>query len=133
MSLTPIDEHRDRGPDAPDEARGETTALQRFVSSVRSAFGRLVGAESVFGSANARGDGPVRQERAARTTEASSDCPPVAGLPERARPFTYPARDSDDENPVELVGVETAEGLTVSLPDNPDATITSDTWEPVEP
>jgi hypothetical protein len=55
----------------------------------------------------------------------------VSGLPDRRRPFTYPTRDRPERNPVDLVGETRQDTLTITHPDNPDATITSDVWEDV--
>ncbi|MBV0923201.1 hypothetical protein KTS45_03220 [Halomicroarcula limicola] len=76
-----------------------------------------------------------RSQTTARSDDepAPTECPPIADLPERDRPFTYPARGHADANRADLVSVESGEELTISLPDNPDATITSDVWESVEP
>ncbi|MFC7028128.1 hypothetical protein ACFQH8_12890 [Halomicroarcula sp. GCM10025710] len=55
----------------------------------------------------------------------------VSGLPDRRRPFTYPTRDRPERNPVDLVGETRQDTLTITHPDNPDATITSDVWDDV--
>jgi hypothetical protein len=54
------------------------------------------------------------------------------GYPDRDRPLTYPGRDSDGVNTTDVVGVETDDGLRLSVPENPDAEVVSDVWVPIE-
>jgi len=59
-------------------------------------------------------------------------CPSVPGFPDRQRPFTYPTRNHGEGNSVDLIGIETGGELTISLPENPEARLTSDEWVEVE-
>lgn len=61
-------------------------------------------------------DGPVRFEQ----------------FPDREHPLTYPGRDLSEINPTDVVAVETEDGVRLSIPENPDATIVSDNWVPIE-
>jgi hypothetical protein len=54
------------------------------------------------------------------------------GLPKRDRPLTQPVRDREFENAPDLEVTETDGKLSMYYPDCDDATITSDTWEPIE-
>jgi len=79
-----------------------------------------------------RGDGPDASAltRAHPPDTIRSDNHPQ--FPDRAYPLTYPGRDCSDINPTDAVGIETADGLRLSVPENPDATIVSDRWDPIE-
>jgi hypothetical protein len=54
------------------------------------------------------------------------------GYPDRERPLTYPGRERSGVNTPDVVGVETEDGLRLSVPENPDATVVSDVWVPIE-
>ena len=54
-------------------------------------------------------------------------------IPERAVPFTRPARDTDDENPPDLECTEQDGSLSIYHPEHEGAEITSDTYHRVEP
>ncbi|MBX0323029.1 hypothetical protein EGH21_08320 [Halomicroarcula sp. F13] len=98
---------------------------------------RLPGADRLLSVGDDRGgDRPqsrVHIDGLADRAVEPPECPRVGDFPERDRPFTYPTRNHSERNQVDLVCVETGDRLTVSLPENPDATLTSDTWERVEP
>jgi len=53
-------------------------------------------------------------------------------FPDRAYPLTYPGREVHGINAPDVVGIETADGLRLSIPENPDSTIVSDQWVTVE-
>jgi hypothetical protein len=52
--------------------------------------------------------------------------------PDRERPLTHPGRECSGVNTPDVVGVETEDGLRLSVPENPDATVVSDVWVPIE-
>lgn len=60
-------------------------------------------------------------------------CPSMEGFPEREYLLTYPGRELSAINSPDVVRVETDHGLRLSVPENPEATLTSDVWMPVEP
>lgn len=62
-----------------------------------------------------------------------TDCPTVADLPPRERPLTVPARDESWDNQPDLTVEESDDELTLSMPEESGATITSDVWEPIDP
>jgi hypothetical protein len=70
-------------------------------------------------------DEPPTDERASSSAGVGR-----SDAPEQAASATL-AGETDD-GVVELVSTETDDVLTVEAVDNPDATISSDTWEPVE-
>jgi len=79
---------------------------------------------------------------AERTTDATSgrsesgeqmeNCTEFDDFPDRDHPLTYPGRDLSDINPTDVVAIETSDGVRLSVPENPDATITSDVTVPIE-
>ncbi|WP_245180564.1 hypothetical protein [Haloarcula amylovorans] len=131
MSLTPIDKQRGGPPSTTSEEGDDSSLVGRAWARTRTVVDHLSGRVRRWFDRRRRG----RSQTTARSDDAPTpaECPRIADLPERDRPFTYPARDHADANQADLVSVESGEALTISLPDNPDATITSDVWESVEP
>ncbi|WP_276271596.1 hypothetical protein [Haloarcula litorea] len=133
MSLTPADETRGSTSDATPAPASDASLGERLRAGVRSALGRLPGGDRALAWYDAReADGPD-PETMADDAVTPPDCPAVPELPQREEPLTYPDRNRDTENDPDLVSTHRNQQLTVSHPDNPDATITSDTWERVEP
>jgi hypothetical protein len=147
MSLTPVDEPDQRGASATDgdeDPRSLTARIARRARRAVESLGRVVG------SALGRED---RTEIGSREQSAASDhahrhpltrldpdsdidgpnCPEVDDLPARKRPLTYPAREGSVSNDPDLVATRDAETLTLELPGEPEAHISSDTWERLEP
>ncbi|PSP93949.1 hypothetical protein BRC91_07720 [Halobacteriales archaeon QS_4_62_28] len=60
------------------------------------------------------------------------NCTEFDSFPKRAHPLTHPGRDLSDINPTDVVAIETTDGVRLSVPENPDATITSDVTVPIE-
>ena len=79
--------------------------------------------------------GRAETEPTTRSTAERTD--PTATLdtervPERVDPLTDPARDPSGGDSPDIVGIETAAGLRLSVPEHPESTIVSDKWVPVE-
>ena len=136
MSITPVDKPPD-GDDNSEDARS------RGPASLREYFSRFVSwlverAPVVHRPERAR-DGTPRDEASIRAREERvravdvNDERSFAGFPERERPLVYPARDLPGINTPDVVCVETECGLRLSVPENPDATLTSDVWTTVDP
>lgn len=136
MRITPVD----KPPDG-DDGSGEPS---RRRSTVRSYARRFL---SWFGSLVTRTRHVSQRERRSESRDAdraerdTSDLRPVdrtepvvsGDFPDREQPLTRPARDSTDINSPDVVGVQTEDGLRLSIPENPDAELTSDVWMTVEP
>ena len=122
MPLTPIDESRGDRPRPSDGAHAESSVAQRLWGRAKELLANL----PVGGSRFVPPDNDVDESAADPERDTGSD------LPTRERPFTTPARNSAEANQAEPVSIETDTELTISLPDNPEATITSDVWERVE-
>lgn len=134
MSVTPKGGRRDSRSD-PRQDGGRVPWWTRL----RTRFATFVRRLSSGLRASADEDDGVRQERPREALVHLADDsvgPPVSGsvqgFPDRHRPFSYPTRNLSDSNPVELVGTEDRDTLTIAHPHNPDATITSDVWVTVE-
>jgi len=116
MTLTLIDEGRSDRPQTPREERAEPSVPRRLWRQAKALLADLPMGGSLLASDD--------------DTDAERDT--TGALPTRDRPFTAPARHTAEHNQAELVCIETETELTISLPDNPEATITSDVWERVE-
>lgn len=138
MSITPVDKPPD-GDDAPD------SALSRRSSVLREYVGRFFSwlGECLYG-AGTRSESQDRSEstgtqlsrdedevEAARVK--SAECPSFNDFPEREKPLAHPARNTTGINTPDVVSIETDQGLRLSVPENPDAEMTSDVWMTVEP
>lgn len=138
MSITPVD----KPPDGDDEPDG---ALSRRSSVLRACVGRLVtwlGARVAEAGLGSDGQDATRSARTAASDGGSdveatpvepADCPAFEDFPEREQPLTHPARNLPGINTPDVVCIETEDGLRLSIPENPDAELTSDVWMPVEP
>ena len=118
MSLIPLDEPRGDGPDPGGAGGNEASLVDRVLSGVRAVLLALPGV-----SALASG-------RASHRSETSVDATDTDTSPEPNTPAPLPGGPASGQ--VEVVSTETDDTLTVEAVDNPDATISSDTWEPVE-
>lgn len=116
MSLTPLDESRGTSPSQPTEGEPTDTLVGRLGTALREAVRALVP------------NGP-----AGSTTDESSESTPALEPADRRRTERGSStRREPERGQLELVTTETDERLTVSDADNPDAKISSDTWERVE-
>lgn len=131
-----MDEQRGAGSDVPEGDGSPPPLLDRARQRLRSVVESLSVGRRCLDWFDTRGqDKPQSQihtDGFADDVVAPPKCPSVGELPRRSRPFTYPTRNHAESNPVDLVSVEAGDRLTVTHPDNPDAKITSDVWEPVE-
>lgn len=151
MALKPADDPEQRGQPEPmpDRRSGSQSTLMSGLGRLRGFFRRL-GDRLTRPFRSSTDDGDASTETAAvrrrrRMLEAPgslgsdadppelTDCPSVDGLPPRERPLTVPARDESWDNQPDLTVEETSDGLTLSMPEEPEATITSNVWEPIEP
>jgi len=123
MSLIPLDEPRGDGRSTTRDERDDRSLLQRFWAGMKATVLALPGARALV-------DRPT-----ATAESASSNAVPATREPDRPTdrkaPATIDNGPDEDEGP-ELVSTEEGDTLTVEVVDNPDATISSDTWEPVE-
>lgn len=151
MALKPADdpEQRGRPEPVPDRRSGSESILRRGLDRLRNSLRRV--ATRLVRPLRGRADDADASEdvasirRRRRMLEAPgafgsdadppelADCPDVDGLPPRDRPLTVPARDESWDNQPDLTVEETDEGLTLSMPEESEATMTSDVWEPIEP
>jgi|GEM_PF-3455546 len=140
MSITPVDKPPD-GDETPDEALSDRSwSLREYVGRVFSWLSGRVSSVTV----HAGSDGDARDTEAAsgrgetgseQNPEPVSpvDCPTFRGFPSREEPLTHPARNSPGINAPDVVSIETDQGLRLSVPENPDAVLTSDVWTTVDP
>jgi len=117
MSLIPLDEPRGGGPSTPDEDASEATLLGQFLAGVKAAVSALPVVSALV--SEPQDEGTQSAEPAALTT---------------ARPGaeSVPSSLPSGHEQMAVVSTETDDTLTVEAVDNPDATIQSDTWEPIE-
>ncbi|ACV48673.1 MULTISPECIES: hypothetical protein [Halomicrobium] len=110
-------------PDASNDARESVAGRVRAaIEHLRRHVGALLSRER---SANGTSDQRARRESAAYGLD-------LDRFPERAQPLTYPDRELDGLNTPDVIGIETDDGLRLSIPDNPDAAVVSDVWVPIE-
>jgi len=113
MSLIPLDDRRGDEEPTPPEGRTQHTTVGRLWDRLRSVLTRAT---------HRLGIRPATDEGSHGTVQA---------LPEETR--VEPGETSETlRTDLQLVSSENGETLTVTDADNPDATITSDTWETVE-
>lgn len=134
MSITPVDK-------PPDEDDAPNGPLSRRSSSLRAHVGRIFSWVAdraadvhslVDGTERSPATGQVISADRPRSVHADGSGS-LSEFPERERPLTYPARDVPGVNSPDVVSVETKDGLRLSVPENPDATLTSDVWTTVDP
>jgi len=118
MSLIPLDEPRGGGENTDRDGSDDAALVDRFLSGLKAVLLALPGVSALVSDA----DGG----RSASAIE------PVEGdaSADREAPAALPGGPAADR--VDVVSTETDDTLTVEAVDNPDATISSDTWEPVE-
>jgi hypothetical protein len=150
MSLIPADESESRGRDGDVVAGARSTSLvARTVSCVRSWVHSGVSALRSYLSRDRTIDGEQAATERTRSTSERDGSPrvvtttePVVHDSERNRAdirvdtgtaelFTQPP-EGDDANAPRPVGTVDGDTLELTLPDNDDASITSDVWERVE-
>ena len=117
MSLIPLDEPRGDGPNAGGDGPKDTSLVGRFLSGLRAVLLALPGVSALVSEAGSDQPEPVTD-----ATERNVS-------PDRKAPAALPG---GSEHEVEVVSTERNDTFTVEAVDNPDATISSDTWEPVE-
>ena len=116
MSLIPLDEPRGDGSTGGDGPE-DTSLVGRFLSGLRAVLLALPGVSALASESTSDRPEPVTD-----TTECDAS-------PDRKAPATLPGGSQGE---VEVVSTESDDTFTVEAVDNPDATISSDTWEPVE-
>ena len=136
MSITPVDKPPD-GDDGSDTPRQRPSSLLkvyvgRFVSWLGERFATAGDGSDSQTRSQATGD-PDKRGRTERTPAKAVNSPAFEDFPGRERPLTHPARDSPGINSPDVVSIETDAGLRLSVPENPDAMLTSDVWMTVEP
>ena len=135
MSVIPMDERLEG-----QAASGETTASRsvwgRLRAGLTSLIRRLPYSEALLdhhsGTNETKTSGQrshliVRDQRGTVPAMASAE-----SASDRHQPLSSSAQTLPDRDRVELTGEPTDGVLTITHPDNPDATITSDTWVDVE-
>lgn len=137
MSITPINE-----PPDPDERSGDTPSRR---SSIRTSVGRFASwlaarvTEVKQSIVSKKGERTETRTQSVRATSVAHDTihvgttRPSGGLTEYDRPFSSPTRELPDERGPTVISIETERGLRLSVPENPDETLTSDVWVTVEP
>lgn len=138
MNITPVDK-------TPDGDDAEDSALSRRSSVFRAYLGRFV---SWLGNCVSSTRISTKSRDRSRSTSAevlqpvtetepepvkATDCPAFKNFPGREQPLAHPARNSPGINTPDVVSIETDDGLRLSVPENPDAELTSDVWMSVEP
>ena len=137
MSITPVDKPPD-GDDSQDSpASSGSSRLREYAGRFFSWVGGVVAkARSTTDretTASSRNDPSGRATPAKPEPVRASDCPSFENFPGREKPLTHPARNSSGINTPDVVSIETQDGLRLSVPENPDAQMTSDVWMDVEP
>ena len=118
---------------APDVSSAQSDASDQTDRSVPGRLRDLVAAvtrrlrERLDGDASA--DDGTRDQPSQESATFDLD---REGYPDRDRPLTYPGREDHDVNTTDVVGVETDDGLRLSVPENPDAKVVSDVWVEIE-
>ncbi|MFC6865362.1 hypothetical protein ACFQGE_18100 [Halomicroarcula sp. GCM10025817] len=121
------------GQSVPRDDADDRSLTRRVLDGLTEVLRRVPGVRRVVPEGDDRDRTEVSGDSLADTAVDPPQGGSVAGLPDRRRPFTYPARNRSERNAVELVGETRQDTLTITHPDNPDASITSDVWEDVEP
>jgi hypothetical protein len=138
MSITPVDKPPDGDGEPDSSLDGRSSRVREYVGRFFSWLGaRVFGAGS---RSNGR-EGAQSGSQVGSPDGTAVEAEPVDSIdnvafddfPERARPLTHPARNGPGINTPDVVSIETDQGLRLSVPENPDAELTSDVWMPVEP
>lgn len=137
MSITPVD----KPPDGDEGSNGPLSQqsslrehVSRFVSWLvdrTASIGLLTDSPEHSQSSSQPVSSDAKDER--QQAIEFNNGPSFREFPNREKPLTYPARDSPGINTPDVVSIETEEGLRLSVPENPDAAMTSDVWTTVEP
>lgn len=136
MSITPVDKPPDREERGPGASRRSAVrkSVGRFFAWVRERVSAVLPSVEDREPALTVGSTPSTDAgEAARPAVATKGSAAVSTVRERDHPLTYPGRDLQGTNPPDVVSTETDDGLRISVPDNPDATLTSDVWTTVDP
>ena len=145
MSLTPVDRPPEGGEAAEDPRSRRSSPVRRYLAQFVSWVGdRLTAVRPVGRSAGTRGAGDRSADsgdqsvsrgssRSGRADAHLEDRTRAERSVDRARALARPRRDSPESDRTEVVSTETEDGLRLSLPSNPDATLTSDVWTTVDP
>jgi hypothetical protein len=120
------------GQAVPREDTDDRSLTRRVLDGLTEVLRRVPGVRRVVTESDDGGGDETTADALADETVDPPQGGSVAGFPDRRRPFTYPARNRSERNAVELVGETRRDTLTITHPDNPDASITSDVWEDVE-
>ena len=113
MSLIPPDESRGDRPTDGRDTPDELSLIDRFRGGLKAVLLAFPGVSAVLSDRSSD-----RSEPAMPATASGSEAPtPLPGGP---------------QSDIKVVSNESDDTLTVEAVDNPDATISSDTWEPVE-
>lgn len=137
MSITPVDKPPD-GDEGSNGPLSQRSSLHEYVGRFVSWLGDHTVStglftDSVESSQSSSQAVSSQMEDESPQAIKSTDCPSFREFPNREKPLTYPARDSPGINTPDVVSIETEEGLRLSVPENPDAAMTSDVWTTVEP
>lgn len=121
MNRTPLSEPRDSASPTTREEPVRSGIFGRLWDRIKSGFKSLIG----------RDHAAVQDSQ---ETQSGMLTPSSAKLPARRRTTVSSAdnRRRPRETQQELVSTRTGDELTLTVADNPDASISSDTWEPVE-
>ncbi|WP_262176763.1 hypothetical protein [Haloarcula laminariae] len=117
MSLIPLGEPRGDGPENGRDGPDDEPLVTRLLSGLRAVVLALPGAST------------LASEPASDQPDPAVDAADRDTSPDRNAPAALPGRAGSE---VEVVSTEADDTLTVEAVDNPDATISSDTWEPIE-
>lgn len=135
MSITPVDKPPD-GDGSGDTTQGRSSLLgeyiKRFVSWLDDRLGEPDDSLQHQSQSRDRNDTTLQGSAELKQVEAVNS-KRFENLPRREKPLTYPARDTPGINSPDVVGVETEQGLRLSVPENPDAELVSDVWMDVQP
>lgn len=113
MSLIPPDESRGDRPTDRRDTSEDVSFIDRFRCGLKAVLLAFPGVSAVLSDQSTDGSEPAVSD-----TESDHEAPtPLPRGP---------------QTEVKVVSNESDETLTVEAADNPDATITSDTWEPIE-
>lgn len=115
-------------PSSQDGARADTHGAS-LAGRLRALYGDL---RRRFDDVLSVGETAASQSEGANLEDDPTAPVEMERFPDRAYPLTYPGRDIVEINTTDAVGIETEDGLRLSVPENPDATILSDEWVPIE-
>jgi len=118
MSLIPLDEPRGDSRSAPSEGEPSDALFGRLRALVASALRTLIA-------------GSARESDPGKTPESTPALEPATERQDGTEGRSSASRT--ERTPLEMVSAESEERLTLADANNPEAKISSDTWERVEP